>query len=69
MHARPTVKDVLLINKMRRWLAIVRQPFLGRKHTTTQARRNYLKLVRTHESLAKANGLNEGMAFESEPLR
>ena len=69
MHARPAVKDILLVNKMRRWLAIIRQPLLSHKHTTTQATRNYLKLVRTHEALAAANGLNEGMAFESEPLR
>ena len=69
MHARPKVRDVILANKMRRWLGIVRQPFLSRRHTTSQARRNYLKLVRTHEALAAAHNLTEQAAFESEPLR
>jgi len=69
MHARPKVRDVILLAKMKRWLAIVRQPFLSRKHTTTQARRNYLRLVRRHESLATAHNLTEQAAFESEPLR
>ena len=69
MHARPTVRDAILAAKMRRWLALIRQPLLSRKHTTTQARRNYLKLVRRHESLATAHNLTEQAAFETEPLK
>ena len=69
MHASPLVKDILLVNKMRRWLSIIRQPFLSRRHTTTQARRNFLKLVRHHESLATAHNLTEQAAFETDPLR
>lgn len=69
MYATPIVKDVQLVNKMRRWLAIIRQPLLSRKHSTTAARRNYLKLVRRHRDLAAAHSLTEQAAFESEPLR
>lgn len=68
MYARPLVRDVLIVNKMRKWLAIIRHPLLSRKHTTTQARRNYLKLVRNHEALAAAHNLTEQAAFESSPL-
>ena len=64
MHASPMVSEVLLVAKMKRWLAIIRQPYLSRKHTTPQARRNYLKLVRRYQTLAAANSLTERAAFE-----
>jgi hypothetical protein len=67
MHASPEVKDVLIVTKMKRWLSIIQQPCLSRRHTTTQARRNYLKLVRRHQSLAAAHKLTEQGAFESGP--
>ena len=68
MNASPIVRELLLVRKMKRWLAIIRQPYLSRKHTTAQARRNYLKLVRRHHALAAANNLTERAAFESDLL-
>jgi hypothetical protein len=67
MHASPTVRDVLIVIKMKRWLSIIQQPFSSGKHTTTQARRNYLKLIRRHRALAAAYKLTEQAAFESGP--
>jgi len=64
MHASLEVKDLLIVAKMKRWLSIIQQPFSSRKHTTTQARRNYLKLVRRYRSLAAAHKLKEQAAFE-----
>jgi len=64
MHAGPAIKDVQILAKMKRWLAIIRQPFLSRKHTTTEARRNFLKLVRRHKLLAAAHRLSEEAAFD-----
>jgi hypothetical protein len=66
MHASPAIKDVLILAKMKRWLSIVQNPFLSRKHTTTEARRNFLKLVRRHKLLAAAHKLTEQAAFESD---
>jgi len=67
MNASPEVKEVLIVNRMKRWLSIIQQPCLRRRHKTTQARRNYLKLVRRHQSLAAAHKLTEQAAFESDP--
>lgn len=66
MHASPVVIDLLRLARMRCWLSIIRQPCLSRKHTTAEARRNYLKLVRRHRALAAAHKLTEQAAFESD---
>lgn len=64
MHASPAIKDALILAKMRRWLSIIQNPFLSRKHTPTEARRNFLKLVRRHKILAAAHRLSEEAAFD-----
>jgi hypothetical protein len=64
MNASPEVKDVLLVNKMNRWLSIIQNPCLSRNHTTTEARRNFLKLVRRHKLLAAAHRFSEEAAFD-----
>jgi len=69
MHASPQVRDVILANKMRHWLGVIRQPLSDKRCSTSRARRNFLKLVRKHRSLAASLGLSEMSAFDSESPR
>jgi len=66
MNASPEVKDVLRLARMRRWLRIINYPSFDKNCSTSRARRNYLKLVRRHQSLAAAHRLTERDAFESD---
>ena len=59
MHASPAIKEALILAKMKRCLSIIQNPFLSRKHTTTEVRRNFLKLVRRHKLWRPHGGSNE----------
>jgi hypothetical protein len=61
MNASLTIRDVLLIQRMRYWLLRARHSFDGCPRW--RARRNFWFLVRKHRSLAERNNLRETDVF------
>lgn len=66
MNCRPSIRPALILQRMRRWLAISRQPFLNRKYTASQVRRRYWYLVRKHREIAASANLTETTILETE---
>jgi hypothetical protein len=55
MNARPDVRNILLKKCMRKWLTIARY---YPNRNPAQARRNFIRLVQRHPSLAMEAGLS-----------
>lgn len=62
MNANPSIRDALLVEKMRHWLARCRYGSLT-SYPKWRARKNYWFLVRKHRSLAERVGLRETDVF------
>ena len=59
MNARPEIRDVLRVRRMKDWLMRARCPSLAKGYPAWKCRKNYLSLVRTHRALAERNGMRE----------
>jgi hypothetical protein len=58
MRARPEIRQVLIAQKLKRWLLISRFPFVDKNCPPSRARRNYQRLFAKHSELAKRLGLS-----------
>jgi len=61
MNASATIRDALLVQRMRHWL--LRARYSIDDCPKWRARRNYLFLVRKHRALAERHGLRETNLF------
>jgi hypothetical protein len=61
MNASPTIRDALLVQRMKHWLLRARHSFVG--CPKWRARRNYWFLVRKHRIIAERYGLRETDCF------
>lgn len=61
MNARPEVRNVLLKKCMRKWLTIARY---YPNRNPAQARRNFIRLVQRHPTLARELGFSVLTAYE-----
>jgi len=69
MRARPEIRDLLLLERMKKWLNIALMPSLDKHVTVGYARKRYWALVRAHRTVAAKAGLDERTILESGPLR
>jgi hypothetical protein len=58
MNARPTIKDALLVQRMKFWQLRAKHGPIG-NCPKWRGRKNYLSLVRKHRALAERHGLRE----------
>jgi hypothetical protein len=63
MNARPQVREILIRQKMQRWLMIAKHPFMDRSCPTWRARKNYQRLCAKYPAIMQQLGLNEFSAF------
>jgi hypothetical protein len=66
MHARPEIRERLLVAKMKQWALIGRNPRAYPKCSPSKARRNYSRLIAKYPELARR--LNLGIASAYPPL-
>jgi hypothetical protein len=60
MNAGPTIRDALIVERMKRWLSRARY---STQYPKWRARRNYWFLVRKHRVLAERHNLRETDVF------
>jgi hypothetical protein len=58
MHARPEIREILIIKKLRRWQLIARYPFVDKSCPPARARRNFWRLCAKHPEIAIRLGLS-----------
>ena len=59
MHARPQFREILIAQRMTRWLKIAKYPYLASKCPPARARKNYWRLCARYPELMQRLGLNE----------
>jgi len=64
MHARPSVKAILIRKKLRRWCRIAQSPLLDLRCPPSRARRNFWRLAKKYPSVLAELGLNELSVYE-----
>jgi len=64
MHARPTIRAVLIRQKLRRWCDIAQCPLIDLRCPPWRARRNYWRLLKAYPQEAAAMGLTETSVYE-----
>ena len=69
MRARPEIRDLLLVERMKKWLNIARMPSLDRRVTVSYARKRFWALVRDHREIAARAGLDERTILEPERFK
>lgn len=62
MNARPTIRDALLVQRMKFWLLRAKYGPIG-NCPKWRGRKNYLFLLRKHRALAERHGLRETDIF------
>jgi hypothetical protein len=63
MHARPEIRQVLIIKKLKRWLLIVQHPSVDRTCPPSLARRNYWRLLAKYPEIGALLELNIGSVY------
>ena len=64
MNARPSIREYLVLARLRRWLDIVHHPRLKPTCHVWRARKNALRLIRRYPDLARKIGISETSVFE-----
>ena len=59
MHARPQFREILIAQRMTRWLRIAKYPHIASKCPPARARKNYWRLCARYPELKQRLGLNE----------
>jgi len=59
MHARPQSREILIAQRMTRWLRIAKYPHIASKCPPARARKNYWRLCARYPELMQRLGLNE----------
>jgi hypothetical protein len=57
MRARPEIRQVLIAQKLKRWLLISRFPFVDLTCPPARARRNFWRLLKKHPAVGAKLGL------------
>jgi hypothetical protein len=58
MHARPEIREILIVKKLRRWALIAKYPAVDPSCPPSRARRNYWRLCAKHPQIASKFGLS-----------
>jgi hypothetical protein len=58
MHARPEIREILIVKKLRRWRMIAQYPSVDPSCPPSRARRNYWRLCAKHPKIAAKLGLS-----------
>jgi hypothetical protein len=51
MHARPEIREILIEQKLRRWLLVAKFPEAYPRCSPARARKNYWRLLRAYPSI------------------
>jgi hypothetical protein len=57
MRARPEIRQVLIAQKLRRWLLIAKFPFVDKNCPPSRARRNFWRLLQKHPAVGEKLGM------------
>jgi hypothetical protein len=64
MNARPKIREKLLEEKMYHWMLVALHPSLDPRCPTSQARRNYWRLCRSHPEVMRRLKLSETSIYK-----
>jgi hypothetical protein len=63
MHARPEIKEILVANKLRRWILLAKYSFVDPTCSPARARRNYWRLLRAYPEIGARLKLSETSVY------
>jgi hypothetical protein len=63
MNARPTVREIIISKKLRRWALIAQVPSIDRTCPPSRARRNFWRLQARYPEIARRLGLTEASLY------
>lgn len=63
MNARESIREYLLVRRMKHWVLVAQYPLIGKGCPVWRARKNYWALLRKYPVLAARHGLNETSVF------
>jgi hypothetical protein len=64
MHARPQFREILIAQRMTRWLRIAKYPHIDPRCPPARARRNYWRLCKAHPEVMTKLGLSEIAVYQ-----
>lgn len=63
MHARPEIREILIIQKLRRWVMIAKYPAINPSCPPSRARRNFHRLCARHPQIAAKLGMTAASVY------
>lgn len=64
MHARPEIREILIIQKLKRWAMIAKYNFVDPTCSAARARRNFHRLCARHPEIAAKLGMTAVSVYE-----
>jgi hypothetical protein len=64
MHARPEIREILIIQKLKRWCLIAKYPAIHPSCPPSRARRNFHRLCARHPQIAAKLGMTAVSVYE-----
>jgi hypothetical protein len=64
MNARPTVRQAIIAQKLRRWSMISRYGFIEPSYPRARARKNFSRLLRAYPKIGARLGLSETSVYD-----